>query len=691
VLIRLCVLIPTYNNPKTVAHVVSECLTTTPFPVLVIDDGSSVPVKSLVGPHERLVILRLPVNQGKGVALQKGIEVCVERGFTHMLSIDGDGQHLPSEIPKLVELCRNHPWDLIIGNRCLKSETVPGASKFGRKFSNFWVGYQTSRSVADSQSGFRVYPLFHVQGMRFFTRRFDFEIEVMIRLLWKGVEVREVEVDCHYPERSERVSHFHKFWDNARISLLNTILVAVSLLKSHQSAREIGLAVGIGVLVGCTPLMGFHTLIVAALAFAFRLNAAYMWLGTQISIPPLAPFLAIASIQIGSLMFAGGISEGVLAFSWHWFVGSLVVGSVLGIALGAAAIFSARTLTRGRLKKAWTGETRGGVIGNWILINITRKLGLGIAYFCLNFVIPYFYLFAPTARRASNEYWRIIRPEAGFLRRQLLVLRHLNTFARILMDRVYQGASSAPRFEIRRNGIENILEPVRSGRGLILLGAHVGAWDLSAALLQQDGLGGDFHLIRYQSSGITFEKVRGAANPGHLKDLVINQEQQPVLSIRRILGEGKPVGLMGDRPLANHFELVKFLGRLAPIDCTPFRIAAACEANLLFTFGFKGEGKCYEFHATKSRRYQYSPDEDRTIQCGQWAQEYANVLEGFLRKYPDQWSNFFPFWSSEPKPLMGKEASTPRNHLLEEARKPTLREVARGFAPTPSAEAGSPL
>src|SRR5207253_2547937 len=130
------------------------------------------------------------------------------------------------------------------------------------------------------------------------------------------------------------VSHFKKFRDNVRISILNTVLVAMSLFRLHLRPSQIALALGIGVFVGCTPFFGLHTAIVAVIALVFRLNAAVLWLGSQISIPPLAPILAYTSIKVG---------EG------SWLKGSLVVGSLLGTCLGLVT-FIATTVARRKVK-----------------------------------------------------------------------------------------------------------------------------------------------------------------------------------------------------------------------------------------------------------------------------------------------------------------------------------------------------
>lgn len=724
-ILRGLVCIPVFDNPSTIAEVARDCLRETPFPVLIVDDGSKQPVTTILdhhcspgsrGPRDagepllrsarasgRLRVLRLEANRGKGAAIQAAVRVAVAEGFTHLITLDGDGQHLASEIPKLLEVARENPWDLVIGSRGLDGPHVPEASRFGRKFSNFWVSYQTRSVVSDSQSGFRLYPLFHLQTMRFFTRRYDFEIEVLIRLLWKGVQVREVPIECIYPEASRRVSHFHKLWDNIRISCLNTLLVTVSLLRSEGSPSRMALALGVGIAVGCTPFLGFHTLIAAALSVALRLNFVLLFVGSQVSIPPLAPFVILASIMTGRWLrgdpgwmrpdFSArlAIERAGQQFS-TWLEGSIVVGIVLG-GLGSLAAYAVAKRLRanqGGPGSNWTGKTRGGTAGNWILKTITRRLGLGPAYLCLYFIVPYFYLFAPKARRSAEEYWRIQRPEASFFRRQAMILRQLLTFGRLLLDRIHQGSSSQPRFRSRPHGMEHILEALSSRKGAILLAAHAGGWDMAAALLRADGLSTQFHSVQYEARALTFPKVLGkSAQREDLRTLTIPEGpdpgSQPVLRIRELLARGNPVGLMGDRPLGGAFELVLFLGKLAPFDVTPFRIAAACEAPLLFVFGFKGKGDHYDFHSSPPRVLRFPPGVDRARQCLSWAQEYATTLEALLRRYPEQWSNFFPFWSSPPNLPAGVPPARTRNHWSEEPRTPPMPEA--GLAPGPTASA----
>ena len=185
-ILRVCVVIPTYNNSRAIAKVLKDVLTTTLFPVLVIDDGSDSAVANSLYSWEvrqaleegRLRLHRFEKNRGKGAALRFAIQDLTLHGYTHMLTMDGDGQHVAKEIAKLVDVAREHPWDLVIGNRDLKNQKSPQVSKLGRKFSNFWANYETGMQIKDAKSGFRVYPVVPVQTMHFWCNHFDFEIEV---------------------------------------------------------------------------------------------------------------------------------------------------------------------------------------------------------------------------------------------------------------------------------------------------------------------------------------------------------------------------------------------------------------------------------------------------------------------------------------------------------------------------------
>jgi len=693
-ILRMCVVVPTFDNPGTIADVCARVLTSCAFPILVVDDGSRIPVSTLLSPNERQHVLRLAENKGKGIALQEAIAWCLARGFTHMIALDGDGQHFPEEIPLLAEAVRKNPWNLVIGERKMDS-TAPGISHFGRGFSNFWVRYQANSEVRDSQSGYRAYPLFPLQTMRFFTRRYDFEIEILVRLLWRGVEVTHVPVNVLYQPNGERVSHFGKFRDNLRISLLNTLLVAISLCRGHREPLPAALALGIGVFVGCTPLFGLHTPIVVALAVLFRLNALLLWIGTQISIPPLAPVLALFSLLLGSWIQQRPLDlpslENILPFARDsfltWLTGSFALGTLLGLTSGLAAYVLARQLRKKKTAAPlnWTGKSRGGRFGNGFLIEVLRRFGLRSGYFCLYFVVPYFYLFAPKARRAINEYWAVRAPELGWLQRQKKSYFHLLTFARVLMDKLY-GNHLADRDPFRRlsNGFEAVRSALAKGNGVLLVGAHAGSADIAATGMRAHGLSTQFHTLRHDSQRNGVDTLAGELSKAIVNVIYVNENDPAIYKLHELLAAGEILGLMADRPIDHKFELVPLFGKLAPVATSPFRIALATGAEIVFTCSMKAGMNAYQSFALRPARPPASASGNRELESLHYAGEYARWLEGLLTTYPEQWFNLYSFFSSPPTLPGGGRCVPRRCSFVEELRAkaaPPSRETRPAHSP----------
>ncbi len=223
---KTCIVIPVYNNPETIEEVVYAALKTKST-VIVVDDGSEPSVMLNIDEDESLYLLRHTPNKGKGEAILTGGKKAKELGFDSFFIVDGDGQHYPHEIDNFIgkdlENC------IVIGCRRF-GENVPGSSKFGRKFSNFWIWTETGLHLDDTQSGFRSYPV-SVLDLPIEKRRYDFEIEVLVRHVWNGGYIEEVEIEVYYPKPEERISHFDAFTDNVRLSKLHSRLFFKNMLR----------------------------------------------------------------------------------------------------------------------------------------------------------------------------------------------------------------------------------------------------------------------------------------------------------------------------------------------------------------------------------------------------------------------------------------------------------------------------
>lgn len=209
-----CIVIPVYNSPY-IKEVVADVLRYGYF-VIVVDDGSDEAIDGL-----DVELIRHKTNKGKGEAILSGAKRAKQLGFKSFVTMDADKQHLSSEIVKLLGAYKED--SIVVGCRNFEDENVPKSSKFGRAFSNFWVNLETFKSLKDTQSGFRIYPI-SILDLNIKNRRFDFEIEVLVLHSYSKKEIIDVAVECYYPPLEERISHFDKVKDNIRLSKIHSRL-----------------------------------------------------------------------------------------------------------------------------------------------------------------------------------------------------------------------------------------------------------------------------------------------------------------------------------------------------------------------------------------------------------------------------------------------------------------------------------
>jgi len=184
--------------------------------VLVVDDGSADRTADAAKAAGAEVV-RLPANRGKGAALRAGMHALRERGASHVLTLDGDGQHLPEDIPRLLRASAAEPRALVLGARQHEPGSLAPIRVFGNRFANRWVKIACGQTFEDTQSGLRVYPLDDTLALGCRAQRFAFETEAVIRAVRAGIAIRSVPVRVYNPPPAERTSHFRGFSDTVRI------------------------------------------------------------------------------------------------------------------------------------------------------------------------------------------------------------------------------------------------------------------------------------------------------------------------------------------------------------------------------------------------------------------------------------------------------------------------------------------
>jgi predicted LPLAT superfamily acyltransferase len=275
----LLVLVPVYNHAASLAAVLRE-LSAVKLPVLIVDDGSTDGVSHVLHDFPRYPVLKHVSNHGKGEALRTGMQWAMSQGYSAVLTFDADGQHRVADIPKLVAAWEKDPSALHIGVRDFQSGNsgpVPLSSKIGRWLSNFLVWVETGQSMEDTQSGLRIYGLHRRLLRSLKARRYHFEVEILVRAAWMGLNIHTVPVGVFYPKPEERVSHYHGWLDTLRMAGLHARFLVLRLLmilglyrqRSLQSHQEIG---GSGLMAWLVQRLGIrfcYTLMILPVVFIF--------------------------------------------------------------------------------------------------------------------------------------------------------------------------------------------------------------------------------------------------------------------------------------------------------------------------------------------------------------------------------------------------------------------------------------
>ncbi len=227
--LRCAIIIPTYNHGTKVRGVVEKCLQLR-LPVIVVDDGSTDATPSVLASLSDVTVIRHKENQGKGASLLAGFAAAL-RFADWAITIDSDGQHDPGDILSLIRAVPRGQRPLMIGKReGMEHGNVPWTSRWGRRFANFWVWASCGRWLSDAQSGFRVYPLPETLRLGARTIRYQFEVEVLVLAVWRGIPIIEVPVHAIYGPREERVSHFRPWLDFWRNTKTFARLLAIRIL-----------------------------------------------------------------------------------------------------------------------------------------------------------------------------------------------------------------------------------------------------------------------------------------------------------------------------------------------------------------------------------------------------------------------------------------------------------------------------
>ncbi len=364
---RVAIVIAAYDNGETLSEVIAGARAVC-GDIIVVNDGSTDNTNEVLGGQANITVISFEKNRGKGCALRAGFARSAEMGFSHVITIDGDGQHMAQDLPRFLESVRKEPDTLWVGNRTVQSGgEVPMRSRFGRRFGNFWYRFNTGIALHDTQCGFRAYPLNAILALGIRGKRYEFEQDALIRAAWNGISVKEIDVRLNYKPASARISHFRPVRDFLRISVVNGkagfVRVAFPVLtfeapgrtlrekaravvrhelRAHTTPKRAAFSVALGVFFGIFPI---HTLQVAtlmALTLVWPVNRPLAFLGVCVSSPPFLPLLIVATVPIGRLVVPSDLVAAIHPSTIQVFMqGGLefIVGSAILAGPAAVAAF----------------------------------------------------------------------------------------------------------------------------------------------------------------------------------------------------------------------------------------------------------------------------------------------------------------------------------------------------------------
>lgn len=539
---RPCILIPTYDNPVTIRAVAEEARIYLED-VLVVDDGSGAEGRKAceaLSKEELARVKHRAVNGGKGAAVKTGLAWAKELGYTHVVQVDADGQHDLTKIPDLLEIGREHPEALVLG--CPEfDESAPTVRRVARKFTQWWIDREVGPGViVDAMVGFRLYPVESTLAARAGGNRMDFDVEIPVRMAWRGTPIVNLPVPVRYLGAEEGgVSHFQPLQDNLRFSWLHARLTTWAMLRA------------VGKRLFPTP----------------KGERGKDWL----SVP-----------ERGSV-------AGIFAVAW------------LATAFGRAPV---RALVA---------------------------------------LVALFYARDAKVQAASRSWWRAVEGEEPDFWK---IYGHVRRFANVTLDRLFLLAGRHRGLTFHSKGNEHLEGLAAEQKGAILLGAHLGSFEAMRLRARERRL--DLNIVGNFENARMVNAVL-ARSGGNVNARVIQAvpgDVQFVFDIQDRVGRGELVAILGDRVAGEQAAIeVDFFGRPARFPTGPFVLASMLKCPIYLTFGLYREPNRYELSCEPFAERVDLPRKRRAEALRTYVQDYALALERKARSAPDNWFNFFDFWS----------------------------------------------
>ena len=275
----------------------------------------------------------------------------------------------------------------------------------------------------------------------------------------------------------------------------------------------------------------------------------------------------------------------------------------------------------------------------WIALHTSR-------FFARLFLYPitlYFYLTSAHVRSASRHY---LKRMAGMTANPWQVAKHIFYFSATILDRVYFLTDQFHRFDIKIHGIEHIEAQQASGKGCILLGAHLGSFELLRALAIQNKM--PFKILMYQDHNAMITQIFNTLNSDLEKSVINLANDNAMLKMNESLVAGDMVGMLGDRYVKNDKKITcQLLGDKVEFPAGPMTLSTITQVPVIFFCGIYLGKNNYEIYIEKLTEATKLSRVERKTYVKEATQKYVNRIEYYIKKYPYNWFNFYDFWHDE--------------------------------------------
>jgi len=297
------------------------------------------------------------------------------------------------------------------------------------------------------------------------------------------------------------------------------------------------------------------------------------------------------------------------------------------------------------MSKAWFRQReRGSPFLIRIILWVAQRIGRGAARLLLYPITGYFLLSATTARRASRDYLGRIHGRPATLRE---VAQHIHCFAATILDRVFFLSGQFQQFDLRFHGMEQALALVDAGRGFLLLGAHLGSFEVLRVMAVEQRHA-PMKVLMYQDHNRYLTRLFNSLNPEVAETVIPLGTPNALLKVKEALEEGQIVGMLGDRVAESEkISRCRFLGEETVFPAGPMLLAGTLQVPVVLVFGLYRGGNRYDIHfELLAEEIRFSRAERETV-VQQWTQRYAERLEHYAKLAPYNWFNFYDYWDDK--------------------------------------------